>query len=336
LYDAVRSFDAEAFTRRHGGYKESRSQASHEYLLPCAACGSSRLRWNALKGWGTWVCWGCRRSGDTLALVELLERCDELEAVDYVMKGYVGGKAPIQLDASALKDPRAQRQRLTRLPQIPWPMGVDVLGRIALHEPAWRYLSSRGLTHHALDGYRLGWGRSGWLAGYLVFPCYMDGGMVYWQGRQARDPTTGPKTLNPRAEPGMATAADVLFNYERARTADHVVVCEGPIDALKIGPHAVALLGKATSPAKIERLLRMRTLRYTVYFDAGDEERECAERLAAQLSAFATTYIAEPPAGYDPGALTVEQNAHVIARARQFRKADLSSNLAPRIGSSRQ
>jgi hypothetical protein len=94
-----------------------------------------------------------------------------------------------------------------------------------------------------------------------------------------------------------------------------LVICEGPIDALKVGHHAVALFGKVAGPIKVQRLLRCRALRYTIYLDAGREERECAERLADQLTTFAPTYIATPPAGYDAGALTVEYNAQVIANA---------------------
>jgi hypothetical protein len=214
------------------------------------------------------------------------------------------------------------------LPQIPWPAGVDLLALSSLHVLAWEYLRTRGLSPELLDGWRVGWGRNGWLDRYLVFPVYMDGGLVYWQGRAAWDPDVGEegyrKTLNPRSVGGYATAQDVLFNYDRARTAQHVVICEGPIDAIKVGEHAVALFGKVSSAQKVTRLQRMRALRYTVYLDRGKEERAYAEQLAAELSAFAPTYIATPPQGYDPGALTRAQNAYVIAHAEPFRGRQLA------------
>lgn len=203
---------------------------------------------------------------------------------------------------------------------MPWPSGVDVLADTPLHAPAWDYLRKRGLGPELLRDWRLGWGRMGWLREYILFPVLMDGGLVYWQGRFAGDwrEARVPKTRNPRSVEGYATAQDVLFNYDRAKAASHLVICEGPIDALKIGPHAVALFGKVASPSKVARLLRCRALRYTVYLDAGEEEREHAERLAAQLSGFAPTHIATPPPGYDPGALTIEQNAHVLEHAPRY------------------
>ena len=172
----------------------------------------------------------------------------------------------------------------------------------------------------------------------------MDGGLVYYQGRATWEPegataeerkrwvklTNYRKTLNPINRDGQAHAEDVLFNYDRAKPEPHVVICEGPIDAMKVGPHAVALLGKKASPAKIERLLRMHATRYTIYLDRGDEERAAARSLGKELSAFAPTFLAEPPPGYDPGNLNPTQNAQVIAQARPLRSEALRSDL--RIG----
>ncbi len=69
---ALRTFNAQGFTDKHNGYKETQSPLSHEYLLPCFHCGSSRLRWNHPTK-QTWVCWGCRRSGSTIDLIKEFE-----------------------------------------------------------------------------------------------------------------------------------------------------------------------------------------------------------------------------------------------------------------------
>jgi len=321
LIDAVATFDAARFADRHGGYKESHSPRSHEYLLPCP-CGSSRLRWNATKsGWGAWKCWRCLKSGGTLELVELLEGIDDQDAVAYVLGGYVGGNAPTVLAGVAA---RKRKPKLTRLPQIAWPTGVDVLSDTPLHEEAWRYLETRGVGRDVLRYWRLGWGRTGWLQGYIVFPAMMDGGLAYWQGRASWDRPEGAdrrgyqKTRNPRNIEGYATAEDVLYNYDRASSSGHVVIVEGGFDAIKVGTNAVGLFGKVATPAKIERLKRMRALRYTIYLDRGENEQVQAERLAASLSTFAPTHIAVPPPGFDAGALSIEQNAHVIAHAPRW------------------
>lgn len=342
---AIAAFDAQAFVDRHGGYKESRNPHSREYLLPCA-CGSDRLRWRHEPGVKlAWKCWGCGKSGATVELVMLLERTDRMSAIGIIVDGYVGGDAPTELRAElAVRAPA--KTELTRLPKIHPPRGFELVAYQQEHAFAVNYLlGSRGIDWGAVQTYRLGCALHGRLKGYVVFPCFMDGGLVYWQARATWDPpahlnrdqrkawekATGyRKTLNPLNREQAAAASEVLFNYDQARVQPHVVICEGPVDAMKVGPHAVALLGKAPTEVKVERLLRMFAQRYTVYLDRGDEERAKAEQLAEQLSDFAPTFIAEPPEGYDPGKLTLEQNAAVISEARAFKARGLVSNLRVR------
>lgn len=344
---ALASFDAQAFAEKHGGHKESPSPRSHEYLLVCPRpdCGSDRLRWRHEPGVKmTWICWGCRRTGNTLDLIMLLERTDIDGALAYVYGDYVGGDAPTVLQQVA-RIAAPARVELDRLPVIGYPHGferVDIYSPV--HAPAADYLlRERGMRPEDIAAWGIGYARVGRLARYVIFPCFMDGGLVYWQGRATWDPPRGltkdqrkawikatryRKTLNPWSEdPHATTAEQVLFNYDRARAEPHVVVVEGPIDAVKVGPHAVALLGKVASETKVERLLRMNASRYTVYLDPGAEERAKALELAAQLQEWAPTYIATPPAGTDPGLLTPAQNAAVIAAAAPFRHEGLSSAL---------
>jgi hypothetical protein len=338
---ALAQFDAHAFVRKHGGRKESSSALSQEYLLNCPACGSSRLRWNAAKKQGAWTCWGCHRSGDTLSLVRLLERTTDMGAIDFVMQGYVGGDQPTNLEPLGIVAPRApQRATVKHLPAISWPHGVDLLAPVPAHARAFDYL--RGRKHFGVDPallapHRVGFGRSGRLDGYLVFPCWMDNGLAYWQGRATWDPPAGTdeevrawkestgyrKTLNPVAVPGAATASDVIFGFDHARTAEHVVVCEGPFDAAQIGIPStavagVALLGKAWSDQKLARLARLPARRVTVYLDRGRDEWESACRLAAALSPYVETYLAVPPEGCDAGSLTPQHNAVVLAHATRY------------------
>lgn len=336
IANALRAFDANAFAVRHGGHKESASKLSHEYLLPCPICTSDRLRWNHPTK-QSWICWGCRRTGTTLDLVELFEKVDLHGAMQYVEKMYVGGDASLELVPISVA--RVAAKSIADLPAMPWPAGVDVLSDAATHRAAWRYLSRRGVDSSMALSYRIGFGRWGYLTDYLIFPCYQDGRLVYWQGRAAWDPpvqlnevqrkdwikaTHFRKTMNPTAHPGEASAGDVLFNFDRARYESHVVVVEGPIDAMKIGPHAVALLGKVATSAKITLLRRMKAARYTVYLDRGVEEAARAQQLARELAAYAPTYLATPPEGFDAGALSSEQNAHVIAQGVRFDPARIA------------
>lgn len=340
---ALAQFKALEFCERHDGHKESKSPRSFEYLLRCV-CGSDRLRWRHEPGVKqAWVCWGCQKSGDTIALVQLLENVSEMDAIGYVVDGYVGGDAPTELHRTAVIA-KPSPVHLAHLPRISYPESFERLDwNMAAHRPAWRYLlQERGLTTEGIWHFNLGFCRRGRHKGYVIFPVLMDGTLVYWQGRATWDPpkhftreqrkqwekdTYYRKTLNPYAREGFATSGDVLFNYDAARVVEHVVIVEGPIDAMKVGVHAVALLGKAINPVKVERLLRMHARRYTIYLDRGAEEAEKALKLARELNAFAPVSITVPPEGHDAGSLTREQNAAVIAAGVSFRDHGLTSGL---------
>lgn len=352
---AILSFDAKAFVKKHGGHKESTSDRSHEYLLECPFCQGHNLRWNARKGTGVWVCWNCRKTGDTIFLIQIFERCDREDAIKFLFDGYVGGDAQLFLsEIASMPQPIVLgRKKLNRLPIMNWPAMV---ARVTIaHAPAYSYLLDRGITAQQIEEYHIGVGLGGWLKDYVVFPVYMDGGLVYWQARATWNPPAGlskpakkawidatkyRKNLNPlnppKGAPPQAIAGEVLFNYDRASTFEHVVICEGPVDGIKIGPHATGLLGKGTD-TKIERLRRMNAKYYTVYLDRGivkpgelkSEERQKAEFIALELAGFAPTYIAEPPEGFDAGALSFEQNSRIIDQAESVADIKLQSNLVP-------
>lgn len=326
---ALAALDVSVLARRAGGHKESTSVLSFEWLFPCWSCGSSRLRYNHAKG--AWKCWKCGRSGDTLALVAGLLRIDDMAAAQYIVDSYVGGDAPTQgLTSTLVREKPAVRT----LPVLSWPEGVEVLGDPSWwpHERAWRYLTHRELTVAQVHEYRLGFGRVGRCENRIVFPCYMDGALVYWQARATWDPPPGEergtfiKSINPVARTEESVhASEILFNYDRARIESHVVVCEGPIDAIKVGPHALALLGKAPTPAKVERIRRTRANRVTIYLDRGETERRHAHALAEQLAGLVDVFIAVPPEGYDPGALDPTTNAYYIAGAVPYVGGQITS-----------
>lgn len=346
LSRALGAFDAGAFVKRHGGYKESLSHASHEYLLPCP-CGSSRLRWNAAKG--TWICWGhpahdlAGRSGDTLRLICVMEGIEEIDAIGIVLDGYVGGDSNIAALRGGLV--AVVKQGVRRLPQIQWPSGVDRLTdpSCAPHRAAWEYLAARGVGEAAVRLYGLGYGRAGKLDGYVIFPVHMDHALVFWQGRKVWDPpsdltgearkawvtrTGYKKTLNPVSIGHLATGGEVLFGYDLARVHETIVICEGPVDAVKVGPHAVALLGKTAQAVKVERLRRTAARAFIIYLDRGTEESASAIRLARELAPFAHVSIACPPEGHDAGSLTMEQNAEVLRAAVPFAPDKLDAPLS--------
>src|SRR5262249_25633230 len=86
--------------------------------------------------------------------------------------------------------------------------------------------------------------------GRIVIPVTFQGRQVGWQARRLGDAADsgGPKYVT---MPGMHKA-EVLYNYDAARTSPFVVVCEGVSDVWSFGPEAVALFGKHISGQQLK------------------------------------------------------------------------------------
>lgn len=333
LEQAIAAFDVASFARTVGGRKESLSPFAFEWLFSCPYCASSRLRFNTQKRTG--VCWVCKRGFNTFTLVRDVLKLDEYGTIEWFVSRYVGGDSTADSLASDLHPMLPVKPMVRRLPPIAWPVGAELLTvPCAPHMRAWQYLATRGMTVEMVREFGLGFGRGGRVKDRIVFPHRMDGAVVYWQARATWDPpedlnkearkrwieeTSYIKTINPLAKTEEDVQAhEVLYNYDRAAIESHVVIVEGPIDAIKVGPHAVALDGKVASPTKLERLKRMRASCFTIYLDRGEEEWRSACNIATELSSGAEVRITVPPAGYDAGALTREYNAAVIAGAQAW------------------
>lgn len=327
-------FDTAAFAARHGGHKESRSPRAAEWLFPCP-CGSERLRYNARKG--TWICWICGRTGTQVGLVRLLENCDDERAVEIIGSNTIPGGAVLgPLNLSLRKHPGRKGSQIRVLPEVTWPRGVEVLDRpCAAHAPAWGYLMGRGLDEQTIRSERIGFGRTGWLRDYVVFPVHMDRAFVYWQARSIHDPPPGVdrkawaeargwiKNLNLPSDGVHAESHEVVYGYDRVCNAECVVITEGPFDRLKTGPeHTVALLGKHADPIKVERLRRLPCRQYVIYLDS-DVAPELIETLARELHQAGEVWIASPPPGWDPGDFSRFENAEILRAARPWTPGEL-------------
>lgn len=114
----------------------------------------------------------------------------------------------------------------------------------------------------------------------LIIPVFREGHFYGWQARMLRD-SVSKRIPKYYTMPGMSTSG-WLYNFDRARTQSHLVLCEGVTDAWRYGPEAVALFGKSLSAAHAELIVRYCShLPVVVLFDgsAVEESRKAMERL---------------------------------------------------------
>jgi hypothetical protein len=184
------------------------------------------------------------------------------------------------------------------------PVEVRPAGKLVIPEgvgpllPAHReYLRERGFRPKTL---RLLWGVQGigiapkysWR---LWIPIHAGGKVVSWTTRGLAD--HGQRYVTAPKECEAVSSKSVVFGADLARHG--VIICEGPFDAMRIGPGGVATLGTAFTQAQVERLSRFPVR--AIVFDSEPEAQRQATRLADALAVHPGRTVRVELDAADPG-----------------------------------
>lgn len=136
-----------------------------------------------------------------------------------------------------------------------------------------------------------------------------------------------PKYFNP---PG-ADHARLLIGWNVARFSGELVICEGPLDAMKLWQHGftvLALGGKVLHDVQMEQLATLpEDTAVTVMLDP--EEVLAPMDVAGRLSLhFKDVKLARLPDGVDPGSSTLRQAHHACENAKKWKGARGSRTVA--------
>lgn len=148
--------------------------------------------------------------------------------------------------------------------------------------PHRKYLQERGFDPDELT--RLwsikGIGLTARLAWRLFIPIIHRGKMVSWTTRSLVN--KGKRYINASPSEEIIRAKDLLYGIDYVRHA--VIVTEGPFDAMRIGPGAIATMGLMYTRAQVSALSKI-PIR-CVCFDNEPEAQRRAERLCHDLVVF--------------------------------------------------
>jgi len=193
------------------------------------------------------------------------------KSVRYLLNALLGKETADRIIEEAGLKERGKPRQLTapkvtlRPRELEWPLGVEEY-RPVLDNRFYTYLTQRrGFCHDKADlllrTYFLV-GRHGEYAGRLIIPYYQHEKVVYYTARAIASAQIRYKACP--NEDAVVDPKTLLFNEDFLEEAGGVILCEGPLDAIKCtayGPlPAVALSTNSASPAQLDKLAKARRI----------------------------------------------------------------------------
>lgn len=314
---ALRRFSWADFLNERG--IEYKPTGSGWLELHCPFCGDDdRGRHMGVNGDPDSPGWNCWRDADhrgrnPTKLVAALVGCSERMAQEIVKLQVL----PEPVEQPSVEKPEAMIP--LAMPMEFRPVADTLYGQRFLN-----YLMSRGFTAaecpQVIHRYDLRYCVIGDFAGRLIIPIYKDGQLASWTGR-AVDPAVDLRYKTLSDKPGKSPRATfgvkrmVYRQNELYAGGDTLVICEGPLDAIKVdfylheyGIAATCLFGKDPTPEQLTVLTTLagHFVQTAILLDA--DAYATAQKLVGELQPWANVRVANlPPGVKDPGELTREQ-----------------------------
>ena len=342
-------FDIEEYvTERLTLAKPSASGSEgQEYTAECPSCGkSSKFYVNIASG--RFVCFGCDFRGRSIVwLVSEVEGISTSEARAFIFRRSVklrrAETTTTLLDRIAALRPQAldlddlEESDLEDFPPPPEFRPVWNGKRWSLPE----FLKRRGIKSKTARAWGMGYCAKGKYGQRLIIPFECPNGRSYTardmteEGLTWADGSPQPKYLNPKG----ADHKRLFIGWNMAPLTGDIVLCEGPLDAVRLWQHgipALALGGKVLHDEQRDMLVGNLSEDQAIIIMMDPEEALAPEEMAPKLAVhFKSLYIAKLPEGIDPGESTREQANNAVDRARKW-TGGRGGLLAARLAKSRK
>lgn len=196
-----------------------------------------------------------------------------------------------------------EREKIADLPttgKLSIPVGVGPL--LPIHQ---NYLKRRGFDPEEVEkvwGVK-GIGQTVRYAWRLFIPAHYRGKVVSWTTRTVGDHPVRYLASPPEDED--LPLKELLYGEDHVRNG--VIACEGPVDAWRIGPGAVALCGVGWTQGQVTRLLRHSTR--VICFDNEPAAQRRARKLLSLLKAGSGRTLLVQLDSPDPGSASSREIA---------------------------
>ncbi len=290
-------------------------ETNSSWIFECPRCTKNKLY--IYKDSGHFECYRCGffKGRANFALAELLGKDHEqieIELLNVDLSGFT-------IDTPDDEEEELVHTEVTyKIP--PWFVGID-------HPKAVAYLQKRGLPLDVGRYYNLMWDPTKGdpsNPGALVYPIYHKSKLYGWQSRivQPKQWVENGKVFTaPKATtaPGCKKTELLMF-WDNLDTSEHAILCEGPMDALKLHlvGGAVCTMGKNISDGQMAILIGWSNgKRKRVYLALDPDARAEADRLVARYDHLFEFYDMIPSAK-DLGSHTPEEARDLFLNATLY------------------
>ena len=162
-----------------------------------------------------------------------------------------------------------------------------------LVQKAWNFLYERKLFNLKTEDSHYYVSTKGRYGGRLIIPFHEESELFYFQARTLEDET--PKYLNPSED--WPRPSHILYPFDTE--ADHLVVCEGPLDAISLqiqGVNATCTMGCSVSEYQVEALKEFEGL-IIIGYDNDDAGKRGVTKFdyLRRIKRMEDPYICHPP-----------------------------------------
>lgn len=185
----------------------------------------------------------------------------------------------------------------------------------------------RGRLKHLYKQYDLHWAISGRFKNRIIIPNQLEGRLVNWTSRSI-DKNQTVRYLTLSAEQGaLVNIKKMIFNWDSLieSPSSLVVVCEGPLDALKLdfygrrnGLRATCLFGQLPTKEQLAYIASLSDLYDAIVVMLDDTAQDLSGSIVDQLNWLPVRYHPLPSGVHDPGELTDRQVCELSKQLHEF------------------
>ena len=324
-------------------------EAVTDYRFKCPFCGETKYKFYVQKeNPYLWQCYHCGRSGRPVSFVMQYYEVTFRKSVD-ILETYMEDEDIISFEKTTGYQPdeltdaeqvllsltvrKGKEDTPTMYTAVPYPTNTQFFQFNLQNQEAYpymRYLLNRGVTLNQMLQHGMGYVIRGivnktegdgtiTVTNSVVFTTFDDHGQPQYWNTRSIEPDAYIKALNAPARKDQYGKNNSIFNLNRAKKTDKIIISEGVFNALTTGDSGVATFGKQVTEEQVAMLAEAGIdnpkLKYYIFLDTDATEQ--ALKLARKLYQYVPNIylVNNPYKGKDANDLGTEVTAQLIEQA---------------------